>query len=95
MTKKEIILKLLEAKRHSDKGQYTQKREIIHHLLQKYPKQFKIDSRQFHTVGLTHTPSRFKIHTVKSGLPDEFLQKAAAYIELQKIVGIVLGEYSN
>ncbi len=71
-------MELLKAKRHSDKCEYHQKKEIIRHLLTENPEQFIIDSRQRHTVGLTHKPSRFKIHTLKSGLPDTFLQKTAS-----------------
>ena len=70
-----VIQELLKAKKHSDKAEYVKKREIIHKLLQARPNEFKIDSRQTHTVGITHTPSNFRIHTVKSGLPENFLNK--------------------
>lgn len=82
--KHEVILKLLEAKRHSDKANYLRKSEIVKELLRMHPKQFKIDSRQTHTVGLTHMPSGFKIHATKGTLPPEFL-------ELQKAAGLPPG----
>jgi hypothetical protein len=79
-----IILQLIQAKKHSDKGEYTQKKEIIRLLLSNHPSQFHIDSRQTHTVGLTHKPSGFKIHTLKSGLPDEFTMLKTAFMSLQR-----------
>lgn len=80
--RKEIVLQLLRAKKHSDRGEFHQKKEIIRQLLKENPEQFIIDSRQTHTVGLTHTPSRFKIHTLKSGLPEEFKMLKAAFMQL-------------
>lgn len=80
-----VIQQLLKAKKHSDRSEYEQKKAILRKLLESHPHQFKIDSRQSHTVGLTHLPSKFKIHTVKSSLPDEFLKRQmlkAAFLKL-------------
>ncbi|WP_394998648.1 hypothetical protein [Acinetobacter sp.] len=68
-----VVQQLLKAKKHSDRAEWEQKKAIIHKLLTDRPSEFYIDSRQTHTVGLTHKPSRFKIHTLKSALPTKFL----------------------
>lgn len=70
-----VLHKLLQAKKHSDKSNYTQKTEIVRNLLIERPNEFYIDSRQSATVGLTHRPTGFKIHLRKGALPFEFLEK--------------------
>jgi predicted RNase H-like nuclease (RuvC/YqgF family) len=80
-----VIQQLLKAKKHSDRAEWEQKKAIIHKLLSERPDEFHIDSRQSHTVGLTHKPSRFRIHTLKSALPDEFSRRQmlkAAFLRL-------------
>ena len=81
MSNKEVVLHLLQAKKHSDRGEYEKKKAIIRHLVSQTPSKFIIDSRQTHTVGLTHKPSGFKIHTLKSSLSVEFLYKRAQLLE--------------
>lgn len=73
----DVLFQLLKAKQHSDRGEFNKKKAIIAHLLAKHPDQFRIDSRQTHTVGLTHKATRFKIHAVKSALPPGYLHKQA------------------
>ena len=80
-----VIQQLLKAKKHSDRAEWEQKKAIIRKLLTDRPDEFHIDSRQSHTVGLTHKPSRFKIHTLKSALPNEFMKRQmlkAAFLKL-------------
>ena len=72
VSKSQILRDLLEAKKLSDDRDYIRKNEIIRKIVTKYPKQFKVDSHLNRSyVGLTHTPTGFKIHAQKSGLPSE------------------------
>lgn len=64
------LKKLLEAKQFSDRKQYSHKNTILGELLQKYPKEFKVDQiLNDKYVGITHKPSGFKIHTQRSLIP--------------------------
>ena len=74
-TSREVLFQLLKAKRHSDRGEYTHKRQILEKLLKENPEQFRIDSRQTHTVGITHNPTSFRIHTPKGAVPHSMLYK--------------------
>jgi len=79
-----IVKELLKAKKHSDNMSYHEKTQIVRRLLEKHPGQFKIDSRQTHTVGLTHKPSGFRIHLTKGGLPLKFIKHQSLYGGMQK-----------
>jgi len=90
-----IIANLLQAKRHSDKCEYREKGAIIKSLLEKYPKQFEIDSRQKTTVGLTHKPTGFRIHSVKSVLPLNFLSMQKVANPLARLAPKILSAVKN
>ena len=70
-TAKSIQLKkLIEAKKFSDKNEYGKKNEVLAELLNKYPKEFKVDSRlDSKYIGLTHKPSGFRIHAPRTLIP--------------------------
>ena len=64
------LQKLIEAKKLSDKNEYGKKNEVLAELLNKYPKEFKIDSSlNSKYVGLTHKPSGFRIHAPRTLIP--------------------------
>lgn len=64
------LQQLLEAKKRSDVSDYTSKNRILSDLLHKSPGQFKIDSDlNSKYVGLTHTPSGFRIHAPRKIIP--------------------------
>ena len=53
---------LKRAKAESDRGNYRAKHQILSDLLDRHPGEFVQDSAQGHMIGLTHTPTSFKIH---------------------------------
>jgi len=64
------LKQLLEAKKRSDKNDYSGKNEILSALLKKHPDQFRVDQiLNDKYVGITHKPSGFKIHTTRSLIP--------------------------
>lgn len=62
LTKRDMLARLLEAKRESDRRNYPAKTAIINKLLQTNPDEFFIDSEDRGIAGLTHEPLNFKIH---------------------------------
>lgn len=69
----DIISQLLEAKDASDVGMYTKKNRILRKLVDAYPDQFTIDSREGPILGVTHKPSGFRMHTKATAMPPSFL----------------------
>lgn len=64
------LTRLIEAKKLSDQRNYAAKNAILADLLNKHPKQFKVDSQLNEKyVGITHKPSGFKIHTQRKLIP--------------------------
>lgn len=64
------LLKLLQAKAHSDRRQYLNKHGILRSLITNDPTSFVIDSRDpGGIVGLTHVPTKFRIHMPGHMLP--------------------------
>lgn len=79
---------LLVAKEHSDKKQYGPKTEIVRGLIKKLPNEFYVDSRGRGVVGLTHRPTKFKIHLPESKVQDLDMKKVAqAKIAIEKLIG--------
>ena len=61
---------LILAKELSDKKQYLRKNAIIRQLLKDYPSDFSVSEPAAKgIVGITHNPTKFKIHTVSDNLP--------------------------
>lgn len=70
MAKSMELKQLLEAKKRSDLNDYSTKNRILSDLLNKNPSQFKIDSElNAKYVGITHTPTGFKIHAPRKLVP--------------------------
>lgn len=73
LVRSDMLQALLRAKAESDRRNYRDKQEILRRLLRSNPDEFVIDSETDNgrIVGLTHTPTRFKIHTPTRSLPGE------------------------
>lgn len=73
--KERAIDNLLAAKKHSDHRQYKYKHEILALMLSKSPEDFYIDSDDGGIVGITHSPTKFKIHIPKKLVPSKIEKK--------------------
>lgn len=60
---------LLEAKEHSDNKRYAEKSQIMALLLQANPQDFVIDQDDPNFPGITHVPTRFKMHVPRRIIP--------------------------
>lgn len=60
---------LLEAKSHSDRGDYTSKHRIIRQLMEDSPADFVIDSQEGDILGITHKPTGFRLHVPRIVAP--------------------------
>jgi hypothetical protein len=70
------LKKLIEAKKRSDVGDYSAKNRILKDVLNSSPNQFKVDSKLNEKyVGITHTPTGFKIHTKRNLIPSNIEYK--------------------
>lgn len=65
-----VLDELLEAKRRSDIGDYKGKREILRRLMRNRPQEWIVDSPHPRHPGITHTPTRFRLHTLRQDIPD-------------------------
>jgi hypothetical protein len=63
------LKKLLAAKAHSDAKRYEAKHAIMRALIHERPSEFVIDSEDRGVVGITHVPTRFRIHLPASAVP--------------------------
>ena len=66
---------LLKAKERSDVGDYRAKTDQMRKLLREKPHEFEIDSDEGHVVGITHKPTKFRLHLPRTALPTEFVAK--------------------
>jgi 8-oxo-dGTP pyrophosphatase MutT (NUDIX family) len=57
-----IILKLREAKAHSDAKRYDRKNAILNELMRKAPNEWYVDDPLPYHMGVTHDPTKFKFH---------------------------------
>ena len=73
----DTLQQLLQAKAHSDKKEYGPKTEIVRGLIKKNPGEFHIDSRGHGVVGLTHGPTKFRLHLPERQVRDLNLKKVA------------------
>lgn len=76
-----LLSELLIAKAESDRRNYPAKHAILRRLLAGQPSEFEEDSRSKGIVGLTHKPTRFRIHApadvVGNALRKQSFQKKA------------------
>ena len=67
--KKANITALLEAKKESDRKNYSAKHDILRKMIKEHPEEFLTDSEKNNTYGITHVPTGFKMHIPKTALP--------------------------
>lgn len=60
------LQKLILAKTESDRKNYEAKHRILRELINQYPEEFVIDDDSGKYQGITHTPTKFKIHGPRS-----------------------------
>lgn len=73
---KDVLAQLLLAKEHSDNKRYAEKTQILRRLMAQSPQDWVIDDPKPHHKGVTHTPTKFKLHTDPTAIPPSV--KAAA-----------------
>lgn len=69
---KETLNELKSAKSDSDKKNYSSKHARLRKLLSAKPDDFVVDSNEGRILGLTHTPTGFRIHMPHKDLPAGF-----------------------
>jgi len=69
------LKKLLKAKERSDVGDYRAKVDTMRQLMMHKPHEFVVDSDEGHVVGITHVPTKFRMHIPKTALPTAFTAK--------------------
>ena len=60
---------LIRAKQLSDRKQYDQKTAILRGLMQRYPGEFFIDDPSGKYYGITHEPTKFRLHMPATAIP--------------------------
>ena len=97
IAKSYALKQLIEAKKRSDKSDYAGKNEILKNLMDRYPREFKIDSElNAKYVGLTHKPSGFRIHAPRMLIPldvDKSKMRKQAEQERVRVVLPYKGQY--
>jgi shikimate kinase len=73
-----IILKLREAKDHSDKKRYDKKNEILRNLMTQAPDEWFVDDPLPRHMGITHAPTSFRFHADPGIIPTGVKVKAKA-----------------
>lgn len=63
------LASLLRAKTESDRRNYAAKHEIMSQLMRRAPADFVIDSTSGDIVGVTHKPTRFRLHLPAKTIP--------------------------
>ncbi|NDB66000.1 MAG: hypothetical protein EB168_10115, partial [Euryarchaeota archaeon] len=65
-----VLPNLLRAKSDSDQGDYQAKHDGMRSLMWQHPQDFMIDSIEGQIVGITHKPTKFKVHLPKHVVAD-------------------------
>lgn len=73
-----VLAELLAAKQHSDAGRYKHKHEIIRRLMTAAPDEWHVDDATKKYYGVTHRPTKFKLHVDPTVIPPAVVQKAAS-----------------
>lgn len=71
----DTLNQLLAAKGHSDRGDYAQKHQVMSKLMRERPDEFTIDSPHGYHYGVTHTPTKFKMHVPRDIIPIALRQR--------------------
>jgi hypothetical protein len=80
-----VLTTLLQAKQLSDMRDYAGKHTKLRELIEKYPDDFTIDSRDDNIVGLTHSKTGFRVHAPLKVLPENFIKnRLSDYYAKQK-----------
>lgn len=66
---KDIIRKLLAAKEHSDNKRYAEKTDILRRLMAEAPQDWVVDDPKPYHKGVTHKPTKFKLHMDPTAIP--------------------------
>lgn len=69
VTGSDMLPELLRAKYESDRENYPAKHAVLRRLILQRPDLFTIDSESAGILGLTHTPTNFRIHAPATVLP--------------------------
>lgn len=70
-----IIDELLAAKEHSDAGRYAYKNDIVQKLMTAAPRDWEIDDDKPKYKGVTHLPTKFKLHIDPAVIPAGVVKK--------------------
>lgn len=73
-----ILLKLREAKAHSDAKRYDKKNAILRELMLSAPNEWYVDDPIPHHMGVTHDPTKFRFHAHPTIIPPGVKVKAKA-----------------
>lgn len=73
------LQKLLTAKKSSDLKQYKYKHDILAYMMAKTPENFIVDSKDGDIFGITHTPTKFRLHVPKRFVPSSVKQASVYY----------------
>jgi hypothetical protein len=76
-TGRRVLQDLLRAKAESDRKNYPAKHAILRRLIRQSPDDFATDSEDANFYGLTHLPTRFRVHMPKGAIPDNVVLKKA------------------
>lgn len=66
---KDVLAQLLQAKAHSDNKRYAEKTQILRRLMAQSPQDWVVDDPKPYHKGVTHTPTKFRLHTDPSAIP--------------------------
>jgi 8-oxo-dGTP pyrophosphatase MutT (NUDIX family) len=66
---KDVLAQLLLAKEHSDNKRYAEKTDILRRLMAKAPQDWIVDDPKPYHKGVTHKPTKFRLHTDPAIIP--------------------------
>jgi len=72
-----VLERLNRAKHESDAKRYAAKHAILSGLLQERPEEFSVDSREGKFWGITHEPTKFRIHVPSQYVPASVATRAS------------------
>ena len=76
---KDILAQLLAAKKHSDAGRYEFKNRILKDLMQQAPDEWVVDDPKPKYKGVTHLPTKFKLHADPRVIAATVKEKTASW----------------
>lgn len=85
---------MLKAKLDSDRSRYDKKHKRMRNLMMKHPKDFYINVKEGQVYGITHAPTKFRMHLPKHVIADLDLEDRSD-VDLKKVALSVLGVKSS